>query len=327
MKNDLSCEVVSDLLPTYIDGLTSNTTNQAIESHLENCGHCREVYEQMKQPEEFAQQEMKQSIDYLKKVRKRTRQRIFIGVMIAVILILGCLFVKTFIVGKDLEDPDLVNAQFRVDGKTIVFQGELKDSSRGVSDIRFQNENGVIKIHLVETRGTLIHKNWFYTSYESGTKITQIQLEGRIIWDQGIDIDERTAKLYESRHLYVGDMPANGKSVSALNLQKYLENDFTVGLHTSKKPYGWSFFMEGSYTKQQQDMIEKRMKAAACGLIAVTDNLNYVTFEYKVDGKKHKISVNEKEADKLVGGSSIKSMARTPAGLQQLMETTGLLGI
>ena len=31
MKNDLTCEVVQDLLPSYVDGLTSDVSNQAVE--------------------------------------------------------------------------------------------------------------------------------------------------------------------------------------------------------------------------------------------------------------------------------------------------------
>ena len=34
MKNELTCEVVQDLLPSYVDHLTSDVTNTAIVSHV-----------------------------------------------------------------------------------------------------------------------------------------------------------------------------------------------------------------------------------------------------------------------------------------------------
>ena len=34
MKNDLTCGVVRDLLPSYVEGLTSQETNTAVERHL-----------------------------------------------------------------------------------------------------------------------------------------------------------------------------------------------------------------------------------------------------------------------------------------------------
>ena len=39
MKNDLTCAVVRDLLPVYIDGLASQETNEALERHLSACRH------------------------------------------------------------------------------------------------------------------------------------------------------------------------------------------------------------------------------------------------------------------------------------------------
>ena len=34
MKNDLTCAVVRDLLPAFVEGLTSDETNTAVEAHL-----------------------------------------------------------------------------------------------------------------------------------------------------------------------------------------------------------------------------------------------------------------------------------------------------
>ena len=34
MKNDLTCGVVRDLLPPFVEGLTSEETNRAVERHL-----------------------------------------------------------------------------------------------------------------------------------------------------------------------------------------------------------------------------------------------------------------------------------------------------
>ena len=39
MKNipELSCAIVEDLLPTYVERLTSEETNMAVEAHLASC--------------------------------------------------------------------------------------------------------------------------------------------------------------------------------------------------------------------------------------------------------------------------------------------------
>ena len=40
MKNNLTCEIVEDLMPSYIDGLTSEVTNKAVRDHLSHCDRC-----------------------------------------------------------------------------------------------------------------------------------------------------------------------------------------------------------------------------------------------------------------------------------------------
>ena len=41
----MKCEIIRDLLPLYIDGLTSIESNQEIEKHLKNCEECQKYYQ------------------------------------------------------------------------------------------------------------------------------------------------------------------------------------------------------------------------------------------------------------------------------------------
>ena len=43
----MKCEIIRDLLPLYIDGLTSKESNQEIEKHLKNCEECQKYYQEM----------------------------------------------------------------------------------------------------------------------------------------------------------------------------------------------------------------------------------------------------------------------------------------
>lgn len=51
MERKIPCEVIRDLLPSYVDGLTSETTDGLIEEHLENCAPCKKVLEAMQTPQ------------------------------------------------------------------------------------------------------------------------------------------------------------------------------------------------------------------------------------------------------------------------------------
>ena len=50
MKSKIPCDIIRDLFPSYLDGLTSETTNKEVDGHLEECEDCKAVLERMKEP-------------------------------------------------------------------------------------------------------------------------------------------------------------------------------------------------------------------------------------------------------------------------------------
>lgn len=81
----LDCYIVRDLLPNYIDKLTSISTNKDIAEHLDNCENCRNKFEILVQAIEIEQKiiENKREIKYLSKYKKK-----YIRILATVIIIL-----------------------------------------------------------------------------------------------------------------------------------------------------------------------------------------------------------------------------------------------
>ncbi len=50
IEQNLVCSTVKDLLPMYVDQMTSKESNRAIEKHLRTCASCQNELEQMRQP-------------------------------------------------------------------------------------------------------------------------------------------------------------------------------------------------------------------------------------------------------------------------------------
>lgn len=46
-KYDVKCEVIRDLLPSYMEKLTSPESNQLVETHLQDCADCRRYASEM----------------------------------------------------------------------------------------------------------------------------------------------------------------------------------------------------------------------------------------------------------------------------------------
>ena len=76
MKNDLTCGVVRDLLPSYVEGLTSPESNTAVERHLSGCPECAQLRTALAGAPEQAAPEDAKEVDYLKKVKRRGWRRV-----------------------------------------------------------------------------------------------------------------------------------------------------------------------------------------------------------------------------------------------------------
>ena len=92
MKNKLPCDIILDLLPSYVDGLTKDTTNEAVEEHVKECESCKRTLYSMRQPEMVqTNPEEEQEINFLRKTRKRQVWAI-LGTTVTVIFVAIFLF-------------------------------------------------------------------------------------------------------------------------------------------------------------------------------------------------------------------------------------------
>ena len=54
MEKKITCQVIQDLLPSYIDGLCSEDSEKLVKEHIAACEECRKAYDRMKQEEAAA---------------------------------------------------------------------------------------------------------------------------------------------------------------------------------------------------------------------------------------------------------------------------------
>ena len=249
--------------------------------------------------------------------------------MLIVVIAVGVgLWSKVYVVGQEVEQAEFVQANVAVEDHKVSVQGLLLDTTKGVSDVAFQEKDGIVTVSLRETRKSSFHTNEFQADYQSAEDVKQVVLENRILWDDGVSIDGTVSDLYQSRNPYVGDTSADGRSVQAaravLGINDGALISYGTQLQTSEEPYGWTFLNVQISSSDNVERLHQEMKQLGCLLIAVTDNLGYVSFEYSVDGAENAdgnttLTVTEADVDAMAG-QSVKAMAQTPEGLQQLVD-------
>ena len=116
MKHKLDCRIIQDLLPSYVDGLTSNYTNQEIEAHLKDCPECSRVLARMSEPDDVIDVN-ERGIDFMKKIKKTvikwktisgTAILLLFLVIAAVIILYERMVPRSFSEIFDLEDTKLI---------------------------------------------------------------------------------------------------------------------------------------------------------------------------------------------------------------------------
>ena len=322
MKHKLPCELIQDLFPSYIDGLTSDVTNEIVEEHIAECEDCRNRLEAMKEPSvQFMNSQYKEEIDFLKKTRKKNQRILFGSIILSIVMIVGVLAAKIFFIGSHVYS-EMVACDITVDGNRLSITGVIADKSLSISSVKYEEMDGVVTVSFKAVKKSPFYQGEFQSEYEACENITQVCLDERIVWAQGETISAITSAVYQTRHPYVGAMPENGRTAMALNITNDLGN-FTNELQTTTEPYGWKLILENEISASQKEKKESDMRSYAYILLAVIDNLGEVSYEYRMDGEVHLLTVKAEEAT-VFAGQDIKECGSNVAMLQKLMEKIGL---
>ena len=327
MNNKLPCELIRDLFPSYIDGLTSEVTNRLVQAHIDECPDCKGILEAMREPCVEASVEAEafndcKEIDFLKKTRTKTK-KLLIGTMIAFV-ILTAVFVnlKIYWIG-DKVYGEAVSCDVRVQGDHLILYGAATDEKQGIASVNYEEENGTVTVTFRAVRKSLFCKNEFQSEYTASGVISQVCIGNRIVWADGVSISDITSSVYETKHAYIGDMPANGRTVTALNMVQCLGN-FKNELQTDTEPYGWTIYPENEIEASQLGAKENAMKTYAYILLSVIDNLGEVSYEYTAGGEICTLTVTAADASEFAG-QDIKACGQDIVSLQKLIEKTGMI--
>lgn len=108
----LTCGIIRDLLPLYLDGAAGEESRTAVEEHLCECGECRTYRDAMKAEEipgrENPEKE-RRAADGLIRVRKKLRMQRILTVSVTVIAVLAAagLFMLVFYRGFPADSSDV----------------------------------------------------------------------------------------------------------------------------------------------------------------------------------------------------------------------------
>lgn len=118
---DKNCKIFQDLLPAYIDKLTSEETNAFMEEHLNSCEECKKAYEEMTADIEKDAVKNTEVIKTIKKYKRKIRNLkilIWTAVIAVILVILSWIGFRFYVVRNALVhniDYDATGFNFRLE--------------------------------------------------------------------------------------------------------------------------------------------------------------------------------------------------------------------
>ena len=94
MMSEVTCNVIRDILPLYVDGIVSNDTQNMVLEHLEHCSECRKKYESMTSEIELPIENDVKPLENFKRAWKRKKVLLVCSsIVVTIAIIFGAAFV------------------------------------------------------------------------------------------------------------------------------------------------------------------------------------------------------------------------------------------
>lgn len=86
----ITCDVIEDLLPLYVEGLASDDTNFLVEEHIKTCTDCKKQLEAIQNPKKIP---INTDIEPFKKVEKKLFHKRVQIIALTIVLVLAIVII------------------------------------------------------------------------------------------------------------------------------------------------------------------------------------------------------------------------------------------
>ncbi len=231
MKNKKECEIIQDLLINYVDGVLNLESKKLVQEHLSECEDCQTELNTIKKDINDTSNKDKIELDYLKKVRIKTKIKSILIAVIILLLIAFIIFLNNFIKINSImsrAEKSLQSNNFYRETSQILSGNHTSITKEYYKDGKYKNVWEVYSDNGIET--SIIE----YTNVDSDERIYIYEKENKAIIEKG-DI----SKILNSAN--------NIKNVPFVTTRKSLLDrigtTFVYSIHTDTYDYGKEYYV------------------------------------------------------------------------------------
>ncbi|MGE7933896.1 anti-sigma factor family protein [Viridibacillus arvi] len=136
----MNCNIIKDLLPSYIDEICSEDTVKLVEDHVQHCEECRQTLKRLQQQMDYVQmvpEEVKKAITPFKKINTKRRIQVIKAIVMTSLMTFFITTVGYFV----YQDVGVVHDFFSPKVSTVV---DVEDDSEEWQSVNFNDKNYLI---------------------------------------------------------------------------------------------------------------------------------------------------------------------------------------
>lgn len=320
MESNIGCHVIRDILPLYIDGLTSEESNVFIQEHIDKCTECKKLEEIMRKGENSSlREESVKEIDGFRKIKMLNKKKIgkVVAISICVTILVACIIaVNTYIKGEQLDSSNLEINVLSVEDKYISLDIKLKDNVSGITEVDVKENNGEIKVMVKGAPKSLFSKKNVAIEKKFKSKVKKIMVADALVAEEGYIIDEDTRNIYNNRIKKVKDGEKLSNLVNFINVKvPYFETNLLEVDELS--PH--KVILEASrYGNMEAENVEHYALLYSYYMFACVEELETIEWRYNINNKKNTYEVQLGEVAVIPEVEDIKSFGKNAVGIIKL---------
>lgn len=141
--SNLSCEVIKDLLPSYVDGICSKESQKLIEVHISECKDCGDLLDRMNSIEIAADKSKEKEIDYMKKLKRHIDNKLFLSLG----LLIGFIVIGLLIIVSKYGDVPII--LYYLISPVLIFASHFMLSDRATQVFKTKWKIGISSLGLI----------------------------------------------------------------------------------------------------------------------------------------------------------------------------------
>lgn len=233
MEKKSECEIVQDLLIGYVDDVLNETSKKLVEKHLTECEICQKKLEELKTEVTESEENQKREIDYLKKIRGKSKIKavlMTIGILIAIFVVW---YLRQFVIVQTIAskaEKSLQSNNFYKETRQILSDNKVSVEKTYYKDGKAKTVWEIYSDEEIET-------NYIkYSSKDAEESITIIPSENKVNIETGefVKIMNKEWNLKNASYLYNGGITG---TIAKLGTA------FRMSIHTDTRQIGREYYV------------------------------------------------------------------------------------